>query len=221
MNGGCLGLPRDLYGVSVMLLGLVAFVAASDCQGHNPPVGLLGECARHERQQESVIVVTGEAKLGDVVDEEVELGEARPKALLNEPCKMSGGLAFRAAQEERLLHKVHGIGAHSGDTRSHHQLEEGHKYVAVTTNNVECLTTQVDEHLKLLAGFLASVDHVHHVGSKYERGPVTLEVDKHLRITKELSKVNVKHVSGGLQHDIVVVPIADAEDVGGDAVTGT
>lgn len=39
-------------------------------------------------------------------------------------------------------------------------------------------------------------------------------------MAQEFAKVYVKHVTGGAQHDVVVVAITDAEDVGRNAATG-
>lgn len=47
-----------------------------------------------------------------------------------------------------------------------------------------------------------------------------LEVPEHLSVSQKLAKVDVKQVAGRLEHDVVVVPVADAEDVGGHAVAG-
>lgn len=47
------------------------------------------------------------------------------------------------------------------------------------------------------------------------------DVAKHLRVPQELAEVNVEHVSAGFQHDVVVMPIADAQNVRGHATTGT
>lgn len=48
-----------------------------------------------------------------------------------------------------------------------------------------------------------------------------LDVSKHLRVSQELSKVDVEHVTAGLQHDVVIVAVADSQDVGGHAAAGT
>ena len=45
-------------------------------------------------------------------------------------------------------------------------------------------------------------------------------VPKHLRVSQELPKVYVEHVAAGLQHDVIVVAIADPQDVRRDAATG-
>lgn len=40
-------------------------------------------------------------------------------------------------------------------------------------------------------------------------------------MAQELAKVNVEHVTSGAQHDVVVVTITDAQDVGGDTASCT
>lgn len=43
---------------------------------------------------------------------------------------------------------------------------------------------------------------------------------KHLGVTQELAEVDVKHVTSGAQHDVVVMAITDAENVGCYAAAG-
>ena len=45
-----------------------------------------------------------------------------------------------------------------------------------------------------------------------------LEVTKHLGVSEELAKVNMKHVTSVLDHDVVVVTVADAQEIGGDTI---
>lgn len=47
--------------------------------------------------------------------------------------------------------------------------------------------------------------------------PLPLDVAEHLRVAQEAAEVYVEHVARGLQHDIVIVPVADAQDVRGHA----
>ena len=48
-----------------------------------------------------------------------------------------------------------------------------------------------------------------------------LYVAKHLSIAQDFAKVYVEHVTRPLDHDVVVVPVTDAQDVGGHTVTST
>lgn len=48
-----------------------------------------------------------------------------------------------------------------------------------------------------------------------------LEAAKHLGVAQELAEVDVEHVAGGAQHDVVVVTVADPQHVGGHAAAGT
>lgn len=48
-----------------------------------------------------------------------------------------------------------------------------------------------------------------------------LDVSKHLRVSQELPEVDVEHVAAGLQHDVVVVAIANSQDVGRHAAAST
>ena len=46
------------------------------------------------------------------------------------------------------------------------------------------------------------------------------DVAEHLGVAEELSKVDMKHMTRLTDHYVVVVTVADAEDVSGNAVTG-
>lgn len=48
-----------------------------------------------------------------------------------------------------------------------------------------------------------------------------LNISKHLSISEDFSKVDVKHVTRFLHHDVVVMAIANAQDIGSNAVAGT
>lgn len=48
-----------------------------------------------------------------------------------------------------------------------------------------------------------------------------LDVSKHLGVSQELPEVDVKHVTTGLQHDVVVVAVTDSQDVGGHTAAST
>lgn len=47
------------------------------------------------------------------------------------------------------------------------------------------------------------------------------EASNHLCVAQELAKVDVEHVPCGTQHDVVVVAITDAQQVGGHAAART
>lgn len=40
-------------------------------------------------------------------------------------------------------------------------------------------------------------------------------------MTEELAEVDMEHVARGAQHDVVIVPVADAQHVGGHAAAST
>lgn len=50
--------------------------------------------------------------------------------------------------------------------------------------------------------------------------PTPLDVAEHLRVAQEPAEIDVEHVAGGLEHDVVVVPVADPQHVGGHAAAG-
>lgn len=47
-----------------------------------------------------------------------------------------------------------------------------------------------------------------------------LEVAKHLSVAQEFAKIDVEEMTRGLEHNVVVVPITNAQDIGGHAVAG-
>ena len=75
--------------------------------------------------------------------------------------------------------------------------------------------------METLGHRLTSVDDEHHVWGEHERNAISAEPGKLLSVSKELAKVDVEEVAGGLDHDVVVVTISDAHDVGDDAVAST
>ena len=87
-------------------------------------------------------------------------------------------------------------------------------------DNVESLAAEIHKVMELVRGFVPAVDDVDHVGCEDEGRSVPLEVSEHLGITQELAEVDVKQMAGLFHHDVVVVPVADAQDVRHDAVTG-
>ena len=42
-----------------------------------------------------------------------------------------------------------------------------------------------------------------------------------LVVAKDVAKIDVEHLAVGLDHDVVVMPVSDAQDVGGHRVTRT
>lgn len=48
-----------------------------------------------------------------------------------------------------------------------------------------------------------------------------LDVAEHLSMAQEAAKIYVEHVAGGLQHDIIIVPVTDAQDICGHAAAST
>ena len=93
--------------------------------------------------------------------------------------------------------------------------------MGVLAQNVERLATVIDEQLELLSLAIAAVDDVSHVGGEHERRAVALDAAEHLRVAEKLAEVDVEEVAAVRHHDVVVVPVADAEHVGGHAVACT
>lgn len=48
-----------------------------------------------------------------------------------------------------------------------------------------------------------------------------LDVAEHLGMAQEAAEIYVEHVASRLQHDVVVVSVTDAQDVGGHTAAGT
>ena len=61
--------------------------------------------------------------------------------------------------------------------------------------------------------------HLYHIRCEDEGSSITLEGAKHLGVAEELAEVDVEEVSAVLHHDVVVVSVADAQDVRDDAVS--
>lgn len=65
---------------------------------------------------------------------------------------------------------------------------------------------------------LTSQAHTHMLASG---GCLPLDVAEHLGMAQEAAEIYVEHVAGCLQHDVVIVSVTDAQDVGGHTAAGT
>lgn len=72
--------------------------------------------------------------------------------------------------------------------------------MAILPHEIKPFAAKVDEIVKLLGWFVASVDHMKHIWSEYKRGAIPLEVSEHLRVTQKLSEVDVEEVATLLDH---------------------
>ena len=79
-------------------------------------------------------------------------------------------------------------------------------------------TAELDELLESFVGILALIYYVEHVLSEQDRRAISLEASKCLRVTQILAKIDVKHMTSVLDHDVVVVTIANAQYVSGYTV---
>jgi len=64
--------------------------------------------------------------------------------------------------------------------------------------------------MKLLTHFFASIDDINHVRCQNKGCSIPLEIAKHLSVSEEFSKVNVKQMSTLFHHNVVIMPITDA-----------
>ena len=74
--------------------------------------------------------------------------------------------------------------------------------------------------MKLASHFITTIYHINHVRCQNKWNSITFNIAKHLSVSKKLPKVNVEEMAGGLDHDVVVVPVPDSHDVGDHAVAG-
>lgn len=125
-----------------------------------------------------------------------------------------------------------------------HQAQQVEEQVCVFPDHVVRLTAQIHKVMEATGWFVSSVDDVGHIGGEDERGPVPeqvtqptsgfycsthnestdsspFDVSEHLRVSEELPEVDVEHVAARLQHDVVVVPVTDSQDVGRHTTAGT
>lgn len=70
--------------------------------------------------------------------------------------------------------------------------------------------------LKLMARFIPSINNISHIRGEYERRSIPFKIAKHLGISEEFPKVDVKDVARRFHHNIVIVSITNAENVGGN-----
>ena len=91
-----------------------------------------------------------------------------------------------------------------------YQCEQVQKQVSIFANDVETLATNIHKVMKFLTHFFASIDDINHVGCQNKGCSIPLEIAKHLSISEEFTKVNMKQMSTLFHHNVVIVPITDA-----------
>ena len=91
----------------------------------------------------------------------------------------------------------------------------------MASNNIKPPAANVNKIVEFLRWFFPTIDHVDHVGSQDKRGTVTLKVSKFLSVSQKLSKVNVKQVTALFDHNVVIVSIANAQNVRRYTVSST
>lgn len=99
-----------------------------------------------------------------------------------------------------------------------HEREQIEEQVPVAPDYVEAHCAEFNEGLEFLRRPVAAVDHIGHVGREHKRRSVALDRAHHLRVAEEFAKVNVEQVACRCDHYVVVVPIANAQNVGGHRV---
>lgn len=88
-------------------------------------------------------------------------------------------------------------------------------------NNIEPFATEINEVMELLGRLVTPVDHVYHVRREDEGSAITFEVSEHLSVAQELAEIDVEQMARLFNHDVVVVAVTDAQEVGYNAVTCT
>ena len=68
---------------------------------------------------------------------------------------------------------------------------------------------------------VSSIDDMDHVWTEYKRNPISFYRTKLLSITQKLSKVNVKQMTRVIDHNVIIVPVSNAHDVGENTVAST
>jgi hypothetical protein len=88
----------------------------------------------------------------------------------------------------------------------------------VSTYEIKGSATEINEMLKPWAWLVSTVDDKSHIRGQHKGSPVPTKGTKHLRMTKNFSKVDMKKMPAFPDHDVIVVTITDAQDVRSDAV---
>ena len=104
------------------------------------------------------------------------------------------------------------------DARAKHELKQIDELVRVRPNDIEGLTTYAHELIKIVRSLVSK--YVGKIGSQYKRCTLTLDAKLGLEVAKKVAKVDVKEMTILGEHDVVVMPIADPEHIGSNAVAG-
>ena len=76
----------------------------------------------------------------------------------------------------------------------------------------------LNELLKSSAWFLILIDHIEHIGREKNGRSIAFKASERLRIAQILSEIDMEHVTGIFYHNIVVMSIADAENISGKTI---
>lgn len=76
----------------------------------------------------------------------------------------------------------------------------------------------LNELLKSSAWFLILIDHIEHIGCEKNGSSVAFKASERLRIAQILSEIDMEHVTGIFDHYVVIMSIADAENISGKTI---
>ena len=155
--------------------------------------------------------------MGQNVHGVVELGGARMERDGDPVGKVGGGALLRVADEHALAQPVDILGPLKlGNARREHELEEVDELVRVRTDDVVRPAAQVTEARVVVRALLSK--HIRKVGREHEGGALTPDAKLGLEVAQKVAKVDVEEVACACEHDVVIMPVADAHDIRGNAV---
>lgn len=154
------------------------------------------------------------------MQKEVELREPRLQRYVYHFGKGRRRLGIRLAGQQSVAHIVDGVRRDARNARGGHQRQHVQNQIAMFAHNIERLTAQVDKVMELRGRPIAAIDHVRHVGGQHEGCAIAFEVAKHLGVAEKLAEIDVEQMARRFEHYVVVVPIADAQNVCGHTVSG-
>lgn len=106
----------------------------------------------------------------------------------------------------------------SGIHHQHHQID---KEGGVVSDNIVCLAAHVHKSMKLWRHFVTTIDDIGHVWRQHKWDTITRDGSNLLCIVQKTSKVHVEQMSGCCDKQIVVVSVADAEEICCNTVSST
>ena len=218
-----------------------AFLEFDDARRLNFPVGFHGEGVRHEGERRSVRRRTGRigriAEMRETVNQIVPSRPGRVQTVDDQSGEARDTFRVGQRRAEPIVDESHGVVIQIRHVQRTQMREEKKNARRILSQGFVSVATEIDETRHRVFHCAAFGHHVEHLFGEDERRSIPeerrrfaarivssldlpIERTEFLRVAEIFAEIDVKQVSGFLHHDVLVVPIADAQNVRRHAVRG-